>query len=376
MKNPLTIQMVDLQSQYRRLKSEIDSAIGEVMVSGAFIQGPAVRGFEKSLADFTGAKHVVGCGNGTDALMVAFMALEIPKGSEVITPAFSYAAVAETLHLLDLKPVYTEVNPDSFLMDPELIAAAITEKTRAIVPVHLFGQCCDMESILNIAKTHELFVVEDNAQAIGARYQFNNGSVRHSGTMGNIGTTSFFPSKNLGCYGDGGALFTNDDKLAAKIRMIANHGQRVKYNHEVIGLNSRLDSIQAAILNVKLKYLRDFEKARNAVADMYDSLLKDVTEISIPLRVSNSNHVFHQYTLKTENKEIRNELKKHLENSGIPAMIYYPTPLHRQEAYSVNAELKISENLSECVLSLPIHTEMNENQVQFITNTIKDFYKK
>lgn len=372
----LPIQMVDLQRQYNRLKSEIDPAVLGVMSSGAFIKGPEVKQFEKELSAYTGSAHVIGCANGTDALQIAFMALDLPPGSEIITPSFSYAALAEVLHLLKLKPVFAEVDPNTFLINPDGIEALITPNTRAIAPVHLYGQVCDMHKIMEIAKQHNLYVVEDTAQAIGAVYTFPDHSQKQAGTMGHIGTTSFFPSKNLGCFGDGGAVFTQDDELAVKISMIANHGQRVKYQHEVIGINSRLDTLQAAILKVKLNYLNEFTHARNVCADYYDKAFALTSGIQIPSRTENSTHVFHQYTVKLESKELRNGLMEELKNKGIPCMIYYPIPLHQQQAYAQTIHLNTTENLCDTVLSLPIHTEMDAEQLDFIATTINNYLDK
>lgn len=370
----LPIQMVDLQTQYTRLKSEIDAALAQVLQSGAFIKGPEVKSFERDLATFTGAKHAIGCANGTDALQIAFMALQAAPGSEVITPSFSYAALAEVLHLLGLKPVFCEVHEDSYLMDVSKVEALITDKTVAIAPVHLYGQCCDMEALLAIAEKHKLYIVEDTAQAIGAEYTFSNGSKKQAGTMGHIGTTSFFPSKNLGCYGDGGAVFSNDDALAERMGMVANHGQKVKYLHEIVGINSRLDTLQAAILQVKLPHLRDFEARRNACADTYDRELGKIAEIQVPARAQNSTHVFHQYTIKLKDHATREALKSFLGEKKIPCMIYYPTPLHQQAAYAQSIQMPLTESLCKQVLSLPIHTEMEAEQLNHICSTIQEFF--
>lgn len=369
------IHMVDLPSQYLRLKDQIDTAIDKVLLSGTYIKGPEVADFERRLAEYTGARHVIGCGNGTDALMLAFLALDLPFGAEVITPSFSYAAVAETLLFLGLKPVYAEVNPQTFLLNASGIDALVTENTVGIVPVHLFGQCCDMEPILELAEHYNLFVVEDNAQAIGCQYTFSNGDIKQAGTMGTIGTTSFFPTKNLGCYGDGGAIFCNDDELADRIRMLANHGQKVKYNHEILGVNSRLDTIQAAILNVKLNHLDEFTKQRQQAAAAYDRELMGINGLNIPLRSANSSHVFHQYTLTTTDRATRDGLKEFLNSMGIPSMVYYPLPLHVQKAYEQPISMELTENLSQTVLSLPMHTEISAEQTEYITHTIKAYYK-
>lgn len=365
------IRMVDLQKQYQRLKPEIDAAIGEVLSSTQFIKGPQVKSFEENLAAYLGAKHLISCANGTDALQIAMMALGLQPGDEVITASFTYIATAEVIALLKLKPVLVEVNPDTFTIDPAAIEAAITPKTKAIVPVHLYGQCADMEPILNIAAKHNLFVIEDNAQAIGAEYVFTNGTKLKSGSMGHIGTTSFFPSKNLGGYGDGGALHTDNEELAQKIRSIANHGQSTQYVHDEVGVNSRLDSLQAAVLNVKLKYLNDFAERRNEVARFYDRAFAGLKNVQTPVRAKYSNHVFHQYTIKLVNIN-RDEVKKQLQQHGIPSMIYYPIPVHLQKAYShsvYSGKLSATENLCKQVISLPIHTEMEEEELEFISQT-------
>lgn len=345
----------------------------EVILNASFINGPAVKKFEAELQEFLNCPHVIGCANGTDALQVALMALDLPPGSEVITPAFSYAALAEVIHLLGHVPVYAEVNPDTFLMDPSGIEALITPRTRVIAPVHLYGQTADMEAILAIAEKHKLFVVEDTAQAIGAVCTFSDGSSYAAGTMGHIGTTSFFPSKNLGCYGDGGAVFTRDAALAERIRMICNHGQRKKYTHEIVGLNSRLDSLQAALLSVKLKNLRSYEAARNAVADAYDKAFAQMPDIQVPARRPGSTHVFHQYTLTLRDEAMREAMKKHLAEHQVPTMIYYPTPLHRQQAYFNPVNMPLTEDLCLRVLSLPVHTEMDPDQLQYIIETVTAF---
>lgn len=366
--------MVDLLGQYQRIKPEIDQAVQDVLDSTAFIKGPQVAEFEKSLSDFHDGAHAITCGNGTDALQIAMMALGFKPGDEVILPVFTYVATAEVIALLGLKPVFVDVNEDTFNINVSQVESKITPKTVAIVPVHLFGQCADMEPLLEIAKKHNLLVIEDYAQAFGAKYTFSNGKVMKAGTMGTIGCTSFFPSKNLGCYGDGGALVTNDKELAEKIRIIANHGQRVKYYHEVVGVNSRLDTIQAAILNVKIKYIQAYESKRKAVADFYDKSLSDLPFLQVPYRTNNSTHVFHQYTIKLKDID-REVLRTHLESYGIPSMVYYPVPLHFQNAYETteSQSFPISEQLSEVVLSLPIHTEMDEQQQSFICEVVRKF---
>lgn len=369
------IQMVDLQGQYTRLSVEIDQAMKQVLQDADFIQGGAVRRFESALAERYEVKHVIGCANGTDALQLAFMALDLPAGSEVITPAFSYAALTEVILLLGLKPVFAEVDASTFLMDLAALEGLITENTRAIAPVHLYGQMVSMEPLLALAKKHNLYVVEDAAQAIGSQY-CTPSEHGFAGTMGHIGTTSFFPSKNLGCYGDGGAIFTNDDALAKKLRRLANHGQTVKYQHDVVGLNSRLDTLQAAVLLAKLPYLSEFEKHRRAVAARYDAALGEIVGLSVPQRTVDSSHVFHQYTLKCDSEAMRDALKKHLMDHGIPSMIYYPIALHRQTAYKQVVNLPVSEDLCNRVLSLPICPELNIEQQVYIINNIRNFIQK
>lgn len=371
------IQMVDLKSQYQKIKHEIDEAVLSCIASTAYINGPEVKKFQTALEEYLQIKHVVPCANGTDALQIAMMALGLKPGDEVIVPSFTYVATAEVIGLLGLQPVMVEVDENTFNVTAEIIEAAITPRTKAIVPVHLFGQSCDMEPIMQVAEKYGLFVVEDNAQAIGADYVFSDGTKKKTGTIGHIGCTSFFPSKNLGCYGDGGAMFTNDDALAEKLRMIANHGQAEKYYHSVIGVNSRLDSIQAAILNVKLKHLDEYCTARKRAADFYDASFSEIEELKTPVRQSNSTHVFHQYTLQVKDGR-RDDLQKHLQTSGIPSMIYYPVPLYRQKAFApfVTSDfvLPITEKLCVSVLSLPIHTEMNEELLSFISGHVKEFF--
>jgi UDP-2-acetamido-2-deoxy-ribo-hexuluronate aminotransferase len=369
------IEMVDLKSQYARLKPAIDAEMQKVIDSTAFIKGPQVAEFEKELAAYLGVKHVIGCANGTDALQIALMALDLPAGSEIITPSFSYAALAEVILLMGLKPVFVEVEPDTYLIDTKKIEALINPNTRCIAPVHLYGQCANMDEVLALASTHKLKVVEDTAQAIGAKYTGKSGTTMSAGTMGDIGTTSFFPSKNLGCFGDGGALFTNNDELANRIKMIANHGQSQKYVHTVIGLNSRLDTLQAAVLLVKLKELNAFAEARNTVANFYDKELTGLP-LSTPKRAANSSHVFHQYTLSLHDAAQRDDLKNYLAQHEVPSMIYYPIALHKQEAYKQLIDMPITNDLCSRVLSLPISTEMDKEQLNYIVNTIKDFFKK
>ena len=371
--------MVDLKGQYNKIKNEIDQAVKDCLASTAFINGPAVKEFQVNLQQYLGVKHVIPCANGTDSLQIAMMALGLKPGDEVICPAFTYVATAEVIGLLGLTPVMVDVDPKTFNLTASDIEKVITTNTKAIVPVHLYGQSCDMEPIMNLAVKYNLYVIEDNAQAIGADYAFADGKIVKTGTIGHIGSTSFFPSKNLGCYGDGGALLTNDDDLANKMRMIANHGQEKKYYHKVLGCNSRLDTIQAAILNVKLKHLDLYSQARNAMASFYDAAFVDVDQLEVPERQLKGTHVFHQYTLKVKNGK-RNELKKYLSEKGIPSMIYYPLPLYKQEAFkqfvSSHFVLPISEELCDQVLSLPIHTEMNSDHMNFICDSVKSFFIK
>jgi dTDP-4-amino-4,6-dideoxygalactose transaminase len=371
------IQMVDLKKQYQRLKVDIDASIAIILEESKFIKGPNTKAFEGELAQYLSCNEVISCGNGTDALQIALMAMDLKPGDEVIVPAFTYVATAEVIGLLGLTPVMIDVNPDSFNVDKEQIEEAITERTKLIVPVHLFGQCTDMEPVMNLSAKHNLAVIEDTAQAIGARYTFSDSRVIRAGCIGDIGTTSFFPSKNLGCYGDGGAIFSNDIELGKKLRMIANHGQAKQYHHDVIGVNSRLDELQAGILNVKLKQLDDFEYRRNQVANFYDQALSPLNYLQIPKRQANSTHVFHQYTLKIKDG-LRDDLKSYLFEKGIPSMVYYPMPLHHQKAYQqigrTLGDLRISIQLCKEVLSLPIHTEMDTEQLVYITETIKDYF--
>lgn len=355
------IRMVDLQGQYLRIKAEVDAAIQSVIDSTSFIQGKEVQEFTSALSNYVGA-YVVTCANGTDALQIAMMALGLKPGDEVILPVHTYVATAEVIALLGLTPVFVDVDPATFNIDVTKIEAAITKKTKAIVPVHLYGQCADMDPLMAIASKYDIKVIEDAAQSIGAKYKD-----RQSGTIGDIGTTSFFPSKNLGCFGDGGAIFTKSPELAEEMRIIANHGQRKKYHHERIGVNSRLDTIQAAVLDVKLKYLDEYERKRNDVANYYDRHLKDVV---IPARAKNSTHVFHQYTIKTQK---RDALKEHLATRKIPSMIYYPVPLHHQKAYFQSLSFPVTERLSKEVLSLPIHTEITEEQLAYICKSVNEF---
>lgn len=372
------IQMVDLLGQYDKIREEVDAAITNVVRSSAYINGPEVKAFQKELEEYLGVKHVIPCANGTDALQIAMMALGLKPGDEVITPNFTFIATVEVIALLGLKPVLVDVDENSFCMDIASLEAAITPNTKAIVPVHLFGQCANMEAILNIAKAKNIAIIEDTAQAISSKYTLDNGETHTAGTMGEFGCTSFFPSKNLGCYGDGGALYTNDDDLADKARQVCNHGMKVRYYHQMIGVNSRLDSIQAAILRIKLRQLDEYCDARIAAADYYDAAFKDIDGIETPFRDPKSTHTFHQYTLKITGVS-RDELRQHLTDQGIPAMIYYPVPLHKQEAFadlkSSDADFPVTDRLSEQVLSLPMHTELTTEQLEKITGAVLDFFK-
>ena len=368
--------MVDLMGQYDKIKDEIDSNIINSIRSGKLINGPIVSEFTNNLSKFLDVDYVIPCANGTDALQIAFMSIGLNRGDEIICPAWTYIATAEAAAILGLVPVFCDVDQKTFNLTADLIEPHITDKTKAIVPVHLYGQSCDMESIMNLAKKYNLYVIEDNAQAIGCQYTFSDNSKKFTGTIGDIGTTSFYPSKNLGAYGDGGAIFTNNPDLAEKIKLIANHGQNKKYHHYLIGCNSRLDSIQAEILNVKLKYLNQFNINRNLMADKYDDILNDIDEIKIPYRNQNSTHVFHQYTITVKE---RNNLQDYLSSFGIPTMIYYPIPLYRQKAFSSNYSKDFSlintEFLSKNVISLPIHTEVENSNQDFIIEKLKNFYK-
>jgi len=374
------ISMVDLGRQYNSIKLEVDRSIQQVLDATNFIQGEPVRDFEKRLSDWMEVKHVITCANGTDALQLAFMALGLKPGDEIIVPTFTYVATAEVIALLGLKPILIDVHENSFNLNIDSAQDFVTKKTKAIVPVHLYGQAADMEQIIKFAEFHNLYVIEDTAQAIGAEVKFTNGSIRKAGTIGHIGTTSFFPSKNLGCFGDGGALFTNDDNLAAQLRMIANHGQRIKYYHDVVGVNSRLDTIQAAILDVKLNHLNYYSEARQKAAAYYDFALKHVEQITIPFRSNFSTHVFHQYTIKIHEQYSRDELKSYMAKHGIPSMIYYPLPLHEQRAYSEfiskDMDYPISTSLCNSVLSLPMHTHLKIEEQDFIVQHIKSFFSK
>lgn len=370
------IQMVDLHTQYEAIKSDIDSGIQEVLDTCTFIKGGKVNDFQKHLEEYLGVKHVIPVGNGTDALLIAMMGLGLKPGDEVITPTFTFIATAEVVGLLGLTPVVVDVEEDTFNISPEAVRKAITPRTKAIVPVHLFGQNANMEEILAIAKEHNLYVVEDACQSIGAEYTFSDGRKLKSGCIGNIGCTSFFPSKNLGCYGDGGAIFTNDDELAAKMRAIANHGMVVRYYHDFIGVNSRLDSIQAAVLDVKLKHLDDYIARRQKAAAYYTEAFRNNPNVITPTwDAAHTTHVFHQYTLKLENVN-RDELREKLAEKNIPAMIYYPVPLHLQKAYQdpryKAGDFPVAEKLVKCVLSLPMHTELDEEQLKYITECVNE----
>lgn len=373
------IQMVDLKQQYLHIKEEVDAAIANVLDTVQFIGGPQVESFGNSLAEYLGVKYVIPCANGTDALQIAMMALDLKPGDEVITPSFTYVATTEVIALLKLKPIFVEVDTKTFCLDPDAVRAAITSKTKAIVPVHLYGHSADMDQIMDIAKEHNLFVIEDNAQAIGGDYTFKDGRTVKTGTIGDIGCTSFFPSKNLGCYGDGGAMFTNDDELAVKLKMIANHGQSKRYYHDVVGCNSRLDAIQAAVLNVKLPLLDKYIEARRKAADFYDEAFASSDKITTPFRADNCTHVFHQYTLILHDVD-RDALSRFLAENDIPSMIYYPVPGHRQKMFEAfggaNFDLKKTDWLTHRVLSLPIHTELEEEQQRYIVDKVLEFVNK
>lgn len=370
------LQMVDLKQQYQKLKPEIDAAVIDVLESTAFINGPAVGRFASALAAYNGVKHVIPCANGTDALQIAMMALGLQPGDEVITPSFTYIATTEVIALLKLTPVFVDVDPQTFCIDPAAIEKAITPKTKVIVPVHLYGHAAPMEAIMRIAQAHNLFVVEDNAQAIGCDYIFSDGSVKKTGSIGTVGTTSFFPSKNLGGYGDGGAMLTNDDALAEKLRMIANHGQKVRYFHEMVGCNSRLDTVQAAVLEIKLKHLDEYIAARRKAAGYYDKAFANHPQITVPHRADYNRPVFHQYTLILKGID-RNGLHDYLAARNVPSMIYYPVPAHRQNMFAsfgaASLDLTITDWLTERVISLPMHTELDEEQLHFIASTVLNF---
>lgn len=372
------IQMVDLVSQYEKVQEEIDSAVLNVIRSAAYINGPEVKAFQSELENYLDVKHVIPCANGTDALQIAMMALDLKPGDEVITADFTFVATAEVIALLGLTPVLVDVDPDTFNIDVDAIEAAITPRTKAIVPVHLFGQSAPMDAIMALAKKHNLYVIEDTAQAIGASYTHTDGTQTKVGTIGHVGATSFFPSKNLGCYGDGGAMFTNDDELASKIRVVTNHGQTRRYYHDEIGVNSRLDSIQAAILRIKLRHLDHYAKERNYAAQYYDEAFKDIPQLKTPVRTEYSSHVFHQYTLVVQDTG-RDALRQYLMDRDVPAMIYYPVPLHLQKAYRDprynEGDFPVTEDLCEKVISLPMQTELDPEQLKYITDTVKSFFK-
>jgi UDP-2-acetamido-2-deoxy-ribo-hexuluronate aminotransferase len=373
------IHMVDLRAQYEKIGPEIDNAIKSVIDSATFIKGPDVKLFEEELQAYMGVKHVISCANGTDALHLALRVLDLKPGDEIITTNFTFIATVEVVALLGLKLVLVDPDPGSFNISAKAVEKAVTDKTKAIVPVHLFGQCADMEGIMKIAEEHNLFVVEDAAQATGADYYFKNGAAKKAGTIGHIGTTSFFPSKNLGCYGDGGALYTNDEYYAKKLRSIANHGMQVRYHYDDIGINSRLDSIQAAILRVKLQHLSEFNTKRQAVAELYDRAFNECTSLSVPERVKYSSHIFHQYTIRVSNGR-RDELKKYLESKNIPSMIYYPGPLHVQKAYRYlgysENDFSVTSGLCKEVLSLPMHPDMDREQIDYVTHNVLEFFDK
>lgn len=373
------LRMVDLKGQYEKIKTEVDTAINEVIDTTSFINGPAVNRFRENMEQYLGVKHVIPCANGTDALQVAMMALGLEPGDEVITTSFTFIATAEVIALLKLTPVLVDVDPETFNIDPEAIRRAITPKTKAIVPVHLFGQCVDMDAILEIAKEHDLYVIEDTAQAIGADYIFRDGTKAKAGTIGDVGCTSFFPSKNLGCYGDGGAIFTNNDELAEQLKVVVNHGMTVRYYHDYVGVNSRLDSIQAAVLDIKLKHLDEYAAARQKAAALYNKAFEGHPNIVTPAEFENSTHVYHQYTLLIKDAD-RDGLLEYLQSKKIPCAIYYPVPLHMQKAYVdpryKEGDFPVTEELSREVISLPMHTELDEEQINFIAANIIEFLNK
>jgi dTDP-4-amino-4,6-dideoxygalactose transaminase len=373
----MNIRMLDLKGQYEKIREEINTAIQQVLDNTNFIQGVEVKRFEENLASYLGCDYVISCANGTDALQISLMALGLRPGDEVIVPSFTYVATAEVIALLGLTPVLVDVIPGTFNIDPESIEKVLSPATKAIVPVHLFGQCAEMERIMRIASEHNLFVIEDNAQALGSEYTMSDGRIASGGTIGHIGCTSFFPSKNLGCFGDGGAVMTNDPELAIKLRMVANHGQKVKYHHDVVGCNSRLDTLQAAVLDIKLKYLDDYASKRYEAASVYNQLLNGTGDIILPEESTFSTHVYHQYTIRTSYRE---ELREWLTGKGVPSMIYYPLPLHHQEAFKDICQMKVSlrnsESLTKEVLSLPIHTEITKEEQVYIADSIKSFFEK
>jgi UDP-2-acetamido-2-deoxy-ribo-hexuluronate aminotransferase len=374
------IQMVDLHGQYLKIKNDVDDAIAGVIEKSAFIKGAEVKLFEENLAQYLNCKHVISCGNGTDALQIALMSLNLSPDDEVITTGFTFIATFEVVALLQIRLKMVDINPQSFTINPDKVESAITPKTKAIVPVHLFGQPADMEKIMHIARKHGLHVIEDVAQAIGSDFTFSDGALQKAGTIGDIGCTSFFPSKNLGCFGDGGALFTNNDDLASKIRSIANHGMSIRYHHDRIGVNSRLDTLQAAILNIKLKKLDEYNNARIQAANQYDACLSPIPGITIPFREPNRKHIFHQYTILLSTQLQRDNLKKYLENAQIPSMVYYPIPGHLQEAFAYlgykKGDFPVTENTCSRVLSLPMHTELESGQIDYICTNISQFMQQ
>jgi len=372
------IQMVDLKNQYLHLQDEIDAAVLEVLRSTAYINGPAVKEFQRAMEEYLGVRSVIPVANGTDALQIAMMAIGLKPGDEVIVPAFTYVSTAEVIALLHLQPVMVDVDPDTFNITAEQIEAAVTTRTKAVVPVNLFGQSCDMEPIMEVARRHGLYVIEDNAQAIGADYIFSDGRTQKTGAIGHIGCTSFYPSKNLGAYGDGGAIYTNDEALAEQLRMIANHGQNRRYYHDRVGVNSRLDSIQAAILNIKLRHLDEYAAARRRAADYYDRAFADAPQLKTPVRSAKSTHVFHQYTLTLREGD-RDALQRRLREQGIPSVIYYPVPLHQQQAYrnamtNTGVELPVAEDLCRRVISLPMHTELDGEALEYVVGGVKGYF--
>lgn len=372
------VQMVDLISQHNKIRKELDAAIKEVIDTASFIKGKQVSNFENDLASYLGSKHVIGCANGTDALQIALMSLDLPKGAEIIVPDFTFIATAEVIALLGYTPVFVDVERNSFNLSLSAIEQAITDNTKVIMPVHMFGQCCNMESILALAKKHQLYVVEDTAQAMGAEYTFSNGTVAKAGTMGHAGCTSFFPSKNLSCMGDGGAVFTNDDDIAVKMQTIANHGMSSQYEYQYVGINSRLDSLQAAVLSVKLKYLDEYNQARRNAAKAYSERLKDIEQLICPMEDSFSHHIFHQYTLIVKD-DSRDELQKFLASKEIPTKVYYPLPFHAHAPYATfpHDKSKLTNSIYLCkhVISLPMHSELSIEQIDYITSLIIEFYK-
>jgi dTDP-4-amino-4,6-dideoxygalactose transaminase len=373
------IRMVDLKTQYETIKDQVDSAVQEVIESTAFINGPAVKQFQQNLEDYLGVKHVIPCANGTDALQVSMMALGLKPGDEVITVSFTFVATVEVIALLQLTPVLVDVDPETFNIDPDAVRKAITPRTKAIVPVHLFGQCANMDEIMEIAREHDLYVIEDTCQAIGAEYTFKDGTVKQAGTIGNAGSMSFFPSKNLGCYGDGGAIFTNDDELAEQLRIVVNHGMKTRYYHDYVGVNSRLDSIQAAILDVKLRYLDEYAEKRRWAANYYNRAFDGNPKIKTPVVAKNSTHVYHQYTLIINDAD-RDGLLEHLQSKKIPCAIYYPVAMHMQKAYPdarySEGDFPVTEELCRKVISLPMHTELDEEQLDLITSSVLEYINK